>query len=1173
LLLGQDISESELDRYRQVRQNLIEQGYLQEGAVPVASESSDEVPVVYDAWYTNRNLSVTTQNSRATDFRPDGTRFYILGRTTQNVVEYHLSSAWDIESASYVRELDISGEMGTAVEQDIASHGLFIRKDDGEMMWILNRTEIWEYTLSTPWDISTAAPTGYRDLSDFLVRGHDIDFKPDGSELYVDDRLFSSIFQFEVQTPWDIETISFRAALDISGQQQEVRGIELSPEGDRMFLMDTGRREILEYVLSTAFDVTTATYIGAYGVGSESIEPRAVTFRPDKSKFYVTETAGNIVYQYKISRVDPNQSSVTASADKVIANNSATSRVSVIARDSDGDRIIGREISLSSNSSTISINNVNNITNSSGLARFDVRNSTEETVIFTAESPNSTINETVAIHFVGIDTGESTVVSNREKVVANGEANSRIIVTARDKDGDELEGVRIELRSNSNHTIIENINRDTDHNGEAVFSVKSDVPETVVISAEGMGKTIDQTTTVSFVTVNAIESSISKSNEKILANGIETSQISVTARDLDGDLLEGVPILINHNSETVSVSSVNSTTDADGIARFVVSNTNIETVTFSASGLGVKLNQTVDVRFTGVDADESSMISSHEKVQANGTAFSTILVTARDQDRTELSGVEISIMADSENANIESIREITDSDGVATFRVRNIIAESVTYVAQGMGVNINQTVTVNFVTVDSELSSVAVSQNRVEANGIASSDISVVAQDEDGDPLEGVIIRLEAEDGTSTIEEVDNVTNSEGKAIFKVRSDIPGRVTFVATAIREGGNVEINERGIVEFIPVAPVALSAYDVSSNKFTANWELVDGASGYLLDVSSDSSFNTFFIENENVGFTTNFQVSGVDPGTIYYYRVRAEVDEIIGANSSSIAVVTYPEIPNVQNAENRGITRFTARWQSALGARRYQLDVAQDSAFTEFVPGYENVDVGNQLSYEVTGLYPGTTYYYRIRSQAFTRISPSSQIVEATTAQVGVEQSEVAASQLRVLANGQQENQITVILRDADGNTLGDEEISLEAESGSSHIEAVQSQTDENGRAVFAVTNQTAEQVRYRALVAGGFEVGTVTVEFIRSEGRLELGDNYPNPFMDQTILPVTIPHRMHVKIEIINVLGSVVQTVMNEELETGYYEIGVDGSGLASGVYFYRMMTDEKVEIKKMLLVR
>jgi phosphodiesterase/alkaline phosphatase D-like protein len=61
-----------------------------------------------------------------------------------------------------------------------------------------------------------------------------------------------------------------------------------------------------------------------------------------------------------------------------------------------------------------------------------------------------------------------------------------------------------------------------------------------------------------------------------------------------------------------------------------------------------------------------------------------------------------------------------------------------------------------------------------------------------------------------------------------------------------------------------------------------------------------------------------------------------------------------------------TSFTANWTSVSGASGYRLDVSPDKNFATYVPGYQNLDVGNTTSYNVTGLKSNTDYYYRVRA---------------------------------------------------------------------------------------------------------------------------------------------------------------------------------------------------------------
>lgn len=76
-------------------------------------------------------------------------------------------------------------------------------------------------------------------------------------------------------------------------------------------------------------------------------------------------------------------------------------------------------------------------------------------------------------------------------------------------------------------------------------------------------------------------------------------------------------------------------------------------------------------------------------------------------------------------------------------------------------------------------------------------------------------------------------------------------------------------------------------------------------------------------------------------------------------------------------------MTANWSSATGATGYRLDVSTNSAFATFVTGFQNLDVGNVVFRNVTGLRTGTIYYYRVRAYNGSGPSASSGIISVTT----------------------------------------------------------------------------------------------------------------------------------------------------------------------------------------------
>ncbi len=781
----EELSKTELIRYNHIRSLLLEEGYLTDTEpstrpLPFAASTSvSEDSFLFDAWFMGKSLQVETTNTRTLKFRPDGERVYVVARGELLITEYHLSTPWDITTAIPVRSLDLSSVLGTGSQEDQAPRRLYFRRVDGRKMWVFNRTEIWEYTLSTPWDVSTATVSGYKDLIDEVVRGHDIDFKPDGTVLYIDDRILGVVFQYTLSTPWDVQTANRDYVLDISSEQISVRGTEFSPNGSRMFLLDTGNEAILEYGLTTPYELRTATYFGPYSVSAHTTNPEGLAFKPDFKNFYVTSTFNNTLLQYKISNISSTVSDISADRSDVTANNQ---------------------------------------------------------------------------------------------------------------------------------------NRAT---------------------------------------------------------------ITVTVKDSDGDLFPDVEVELN------------------------------------------------------------------------------------------------------------------------------------------------------------------------------------------------------TEQGSSGIEFVNSITNANGEAVFEVFKSSPATVTYSATASRSSESVTLSDDLVIDFLPAIPVILSTTNVTTSEFTMNWEVVEHAESYIIDVAEDDVFSEFQsgFESLDIGFATNYRVTGLSPGRQYYFTVRAKGNNLESKNSETGEVTTFPEVPVASAPSNMIATSFTARWLEAEGAEDYIIDVARDESFTDFVSGYEALNVGNRLDYQVTGLEPEMVYFYRVRATAFSKESGNSGSVSANTVGLNFELTNITSSQLRVLANGVQENEITVTLRDTEGKPIIGEKISISDNSESIEYSETAIVSDESGKVIFSVTNTVVEKVSFRAHIGNYIEIGTISLEFLPTQNELVLGNNYPNPFRGRTIIPLHVPRPTEVRIVISNSVGARVQIVINEVLNQGYYEIPVELSGHASGVYFYQLFTNNEVETLKMLLVK
>ena len=238
----------------------------------------------------------------------------------------------------------------------------------------------------------------------------------------------------------------------------------------------------------------------------------------------------------------------------------------------------------------------------------------------------------------------------------------------------------------------------------------------------------------------------------------------------------------------------------------------------------------------------------------------------------------------------------------------------------------------------------------------------------------------------------------------------------------------------------APVATDATGIVSTSFTANWDAVTGATGYYLDVSTSPEFtpevsgstNTETFSNIGASQSNYADRTWTGDNGIEWEATDARTDQdvndeyaicfrnghltnttpISGGLSSisfnykkifSTSSVLQVFINGVQYGEDIAVTDQNVTYPYSLTDLNIEGDITIElvnatgrtaiddltvvgiSSESTFVEGYEDLDVGNVTSYEVTGLEQGATYYYRVRAENsnYSAISTDSNTIEVTT----------------------------------------------------------------------------------------------------------------------------------------------------------------------------------------------
>lgn len=246
-----------------------------------------------NAFYAG-GFSVLAQDTSAFEifFKPDGTKMYLMGSSTDRVYQYSLAIAWDVTTALY------DGVKFSVVSQETSPRGLFF-KSDGTKMYVVGTStdRVHQYSLSAAWDVSTAS---YDSVSFFVgsqsTSPNAVFFKSDGTKMYMSGG--NSVYQYSLSTAWDVSTASYDSvSFDISTQSNANYCTSFNADGTKMYALGVSNRYIYQYSLSTAWDVSTASY-DSVSIEFPDIGPRSFFFKDDGTRIYMLGVGNDNVVQY-----------------------------------------------------------------------------------------------------------------------------------------------------------------------------------------------------------------------------------------------------------------------------------------------------------------------------------------------------------------------------------------------------------------------------------------------------------------------------------------------------------------------------------------------------------------------------------------------------------------------------------------------------------------------------------------------------------------------------------------------------------------------------------------------------------------------------------------------------------------------------------------------------------
>ena len=239
--------------------------------------------------YITANYGTT----QAVFLKPDGTKMWIMGASSDVIEEWNITTPWDLSTASYSTNKSVAA-------QELNPRGLWF-SPDGTKCYVTGSSgdDVNQYSLSTAWSIATLTYVKAQSISGQSSSPCGVCFNPDGDKMYIASDSNYRVYEYSLSTAWDVATISY--VQYVASGVSSCRDVFFSPDGTRMYLSDDTVESIRQFSLSTAWDVSTASYVQSFSTSSYTTGTEAVFFKSDGTKMYMAESTYDRVHEFNVT--------------------------------------------------------------------------------------------------------------------------------------------------------------------------------------------------------------------------------------------------------------------------------------------------------------------------------------------------------------------------------------------------------------------------------------------------------------------------------------------------------------------------------------------------------------------------------------------------------------------------------------------------------------------------------------------------------------------------------------------------------------------------------------------------------------------------------------------------------------------------------------------------------
>lgn len=386
-------------------------------------------------------------------------------------------------------------------------------------------------------------------------------------------------------------------------------------------------------------------------------------------------------------------------------------------------------------------------------------------------------------------------------------------------------------------------------------------------------------------------------------------------------------------------------------------------------------------------------------------------------------------------------------------------------------------------------------------------------------------------------------------------------------------------------IPSAPVLVKpAIDTAHISTTPQmlWQKVEyNAAQYSLQIALDSNFNNIVLNNGNIDTIEYIVPQGIlSVNNTYYWRVRAH-NPVYQSTWSQFRMFNTntplsPYLVSPLNGDTSVIASQPLDWSDVPSSLSYNIQISKDSVFFQtLVDTIYNIN--SNMSIPTIKLYGNTEYFWRVKAINVNGGGPWSETWSFKSSDcptlITPQDNDTGIVYNTLFDWSYKEGYITYTTYISEDSLFNI--VNFGRNDYVSYFNLRYNMTPGkyyywivNGRDNLNVRSFWSEVRKFKTsgLYTGIEKLNETPLEY-------KLHNNYPNPFNPSTVVRFSLPVVSQVSLKVYDVMGREVQTLVKERMQAGSYEVKFDGSNLNSGVYFYRIVTDEFSDTRRMLLLK